>query len=463
MSSAAAAERKYWLTSGMFTLMQRFGVQLFGLGMVPIVFRSFGDNKAAAGIWFLFLTGVSILEVGRIGLQQNALVKYLSNCEEGDYAKISTASFVLNLIVTAFMVIALLALSGPIGALESIQSPELTTMLRIYCLTTVLLIPFFQSNFMGQANLDFKGMFWSDFVRQGLLFVYMFVVFMWGNGLDLITLAKVQVLTAVVASGIAYYFAKPYMQFEKVIDWKWVKELFRYGKFVMGTNLSTMVYKSIDKFMLAVLLSPVAVTAYEAAIKVTNMAEIPTFSMAAILFPQSARRMQEGKTVIKDLYEKAVGAIFALLIPGIIFVLIFAEWIIWIVAGEKYLDSAYLLRLTILYGLFIPFAVQFGTVLDSIGKPKINFWFTLGGAVLNIVLNIVFISYFGIAGAAYGTLVTYLFAFIGMQYILNKMLNVKAYRVFYYMFDFYGQIWDMVKNKLGGGNESEKLKKSKVL
>ena len=214
--SSAAAERKYWLTSGMFTLLQRFGVQLFGLGMVPIVFRSFGDNKESAGIWFLFLTGVSILEVGRIGLQQNALIKYLSDCEESDYPKISTASLILNFIVTGIMVVALLALSGPIG--QSLGSPEMTTMLRIYCITTVFLIPFFQSNFMAQANLDFKGMFWSDFIRQGLLFVYMFVVFMWGNGLELITLAKVQVLTAIVASAIAYYFAKSYIRFKNVIE-----------------------------------------------------------------------------------------------------------------------------------------------------------------------------------------------------------------------------------------------------
>jgi len=455
--SSAAAERKYWLTSGMFTLMQRFGVQLFGLGMVPIVFRSFTAEDA--GFWFAFLTGVSILEVGRMGLQQNALMKYLSDCDEEDYVRISTASLILNIIVTAVMVLALLLISGPVGAY--FDKPELTSMLRIYCLTTVFLIPFFQSNFTGQANLDFKGMFWSDFTKQGLLFFYMLVVFMWGSGLNLVTLAKVQVLTAVIASAIAYYCAKPYMRFNKIVDWKWVKKLFHFGKFVMGSNLSTMVYKSIDKFMLMFLVSPAAVTAYEAAIKVTNIAEIPTFSMAAILFPQSARRMKEGKTVIKELYEKAVGAIFALLIPGIIFVLIFAEWIIWIVAGEKYLDSAYLLRLTILYGLFIPYAVQFGTVLDSIGKPKINFWFTLGGAVLNIILNFIFISYFGIVGAAYGTLVTYLIAFGGMQYLLYKMLNVKAHKAFYYMFDFYGQIWDMIKKKLGGG--SEKLESSKVL
>lgn len=443
--SETASSKKYWLTSGMFTLLQRFGVQLFGLGMAPIIFRGM-ESKAEAGEWFIFLTAVSILEVGRAGLQQNALIKYLADCTEKDYQKIATASIVLNLLVTVFMVIGLLLIGDFLGI--QLESQSLPEMLKIYCLTTVLLIPFFQFNFMGQANLDFKGMFWSDFTRQGLLFFYMLIVFLLGEKLELIDLAKVQVITAAVASLIAWYCAKPYLRFSKKIDWGWVNTLFSFGKYVMGTNLSTMVYKSIDKFMLAGLLSSAATGTYEAAIKVTNMAEVPTFSMASILFPQSARRVSEGRAAIKALYEKAVGAIFALLLPGIIGVLIFAEWIIWIVAGDEYLDSANLLRLTILYGLFVPYAVQFGTILDSVGKPKVNFWFTMTGAVLNIVFNYIFISKFGIVGAAYGTLVTYILTFVGMQIILNKMFGVKAHRAFHYMFGFYGQAWEMVKTKL---------------
>ena len=434
-------DKKYWVVSGFFTLMQRFGVQFFGLAMAPILFRSF--SKSDMGDWVIFLTAVSILEVGRIGLQQNALIKYLTTAEdEASYRSIATASFALNLMVTGIMVI-LLWLIAPLTG-EWFNSASLPTMFRIYCLTTILLVPFLQFNYMGQANLDFKGMFWSDFVRQGMLFFFILFTFLAGGELTLVGLAKVQLLTAVVASVVAGYFAKRYLRFNRFVDWEQVNELFQYGKFVLGTNLSAMLYKTIDKFMLGGLLGSAATASYDAAIKVTNMADIPTNSMASILFPQSARRINNGKSAVKELYEKAVGAIFALLIPGIVTVLIFAETIIVLLAGADYADSAGLLRLTILYGLFIPYAVQFGTVLDSIGKPKINFWFTGAGALLNVVLNFVFIMNFGIYGAVYGTLITYLITFFFMQRLLYKMFGIQAWAAFKYMFDFYGQIKDIL-------------------
>lgn len=441
---SAESGKNYWLTSGMFTLLQRFGVQVFGLGMAPIIFRAF--SPAQAGIWFLFLTTVSVLEVSRVGLQQNALIKFLANCNEEDYRTISTASLVLNFIMTAFMILSLILGAKPLANL--LDAPDLEQMLYIYCLTTVILIPFFQFNYTGQANLDFKGMFWSDFSRQGMLFFFILGMFLTEQELTLIGLAKMQVLTALAGSGVAWYTQRDYLRFAKKIDRAKVLELFHFGKYVLGTNLSTMIYKTIDKFMLGGLIGTAAAGVYEVAIKVTNMAEIPTHSMANILFPQSARRMKEEKRAIRNLYEKAVGAIFALLLPGIVFVLLFADIIILIVAGEQYQDSANILRLTILYGLFIPFAVQFGTVLDSIGKPKINFLFTFGGAALNIVLNYIFIRNFGIIGAAYGTLVTYSLTFVGMQWILYRMFEVKSWRVFQHTIGFYEQLLSLVKTKL---------------
>ncbi|MEM0994289.1 MAG: oligosaccharide flippase family protein, partial [Bacteroidota bacterium] len=246
----------------------------------------------------------------------------------------------------------------------------------------------------------------------------------------------------------SYYFARPFLQFETSVSWEWVWKLFHYGKFVMGTNLSTMFYKSTDRLMLARMLGDVPVGIYDAALKITNLAEAPTFSMASILFPQSARRMKAGKGAIKLLYEKAVGAILAILMPALIFVLIFAEYLILIVAGEDYLEAANILRLTMFYGLFIPFAVQFGTVLDSTGRPRINFIFTVISATLNIIFNYIFIAKFGIIGAAYGTLVTYLLSFIAMQVYLNRIFGVLAYNAFFYSFQFYKRILEILRKKL---------------
>ncbi len=401
-----------------------------------LLFRSL--SKEDFGYWVAFLTIVAILEVGRIGLLQNALVKYLTTCEEEDYAKITTASLGLNIILTGIIVLILWFVAPFICIWLNAES--LIPLLKIYCVTTICLVPYFQFNFIQQSNLDFKGIFWSGFGKQGLMFVYVGCLFLFVSEISLMQLAVFQIITACVGSLISFLYARKYLRFSKDVSWEWINKLFHFGKYVLGTNLSTMLYKSIDKMMLLAIpvAGPVAVAIYEAAIKVTNFTDVPTFSMANILFPQSAKRLKEGgKTEVKKLYEKAVGAILTIMLPCIIGVMVLSEFIIGILAGSEYLEAANLLRWTILYGLFMPFAVQFGTVLDSIGKPKINFYFTLGSMILNIILNYYFITRYGVFGAAFGTLLTYATSFIFMQFLLYKELNIKAYRAFFYMFDFY--------------------------
>jgi len=116
------------------------------------------------------------------------------------------------------------------------------------------------------------------------------------------------------------------------------------------------------------------------------------------------------------------------------------------IPAEKYLEAAPVLRLTILYGVFLPFAIQFGTILDSIGRPKINFTFTLIGVILNVTLNYIFIKVLnmGIFGAAYGTLLTYGISFALYQIVLRRMFGVNALLAFTHIPSFYRQGWDIV-------------------
>lgn len=397
-------------------------------------------SKEALGTWVLFLSITSILEVGRIGLLQNALVKYLATSGREEAGSITTASFILNGILTSLIVALLLWFSPRIGNI--FNAPELTVLLRIYCLTTVALIPFFQSNYIQQANLDFKGIFWGNLVKGGVLFSYILYLFLNKNDISLTSLAKAQIGAAVAASIVSWLFARRFALFSRKINWKWVGRLFMFGIFTFGTNFCTQLYKNIDKLLLGFLPGggKAAVALYDAAIRVTNLADVPTASMSSMLYPQSAKRVGEGKEAIKELYEKAVGAILALMVPTVVGVMIFAEWIIYIVAGPSYVEAANLLRITILFGLFLPYAVQFGTVLDSIGQPQVNFIYTLGSLVLTIGFNIIFINQMGAYGAAIGTLFAYALTFVAMQLYLRKHLGVNVFSPFFYMVVFYKRI-----------------------
>ena len=431
-----SSDKKYWLRSGFFSLFERGSVFLFGFGSFLFLVRLL--SKEDFGTWVIFLTTTSFIEVGRSGLLQNALVKYLTTCKEGDYGIISTASLITNFFLTGASIILLLLVAQPLSLWQN--SMVLASLVKIYAITTLVLLPFQQFNYIQQANLDFKGIFWSNFTKQGLFFLFIVGCFLLGVEISLILLAQAQIFTALSGAVVSFVFARKYLRFSRNIDWAWTRKLFHFGKYVFGTNLSAMLYKTIDKYMLGSLVGVAFTGAYENAIKVTNLAEVPTFSIAAVVFPQGAKKIEsEGRPAIKILYEKSVGAIFALILPFILFIFLFPDFVINVIAGPRWSESIPVLRLTILYGLFLPFAIQFGTVLDSMGKPKINFYFTILGAILNVILNYIFITKYGLIGAAYGTLITYSVTFTLNQLVLYKILNVKAFNAFAYTFKFYTQ------------------------
>lgn len=210
--------------------------------------------------------------------------------------------------------------------------------------------------------------------------------------------------------------------------------------------MATMTYKNVDRFILGFFLLD-KVSTYDLAIKVNTLTEVPTMTLASILFPQSARRSSDtegGESSAKFLYEKSVGVLLAILLPAVIFILLFADIIIQVIGSEKYMESVPLLRITIFYGIFTAFAMQFGTILDSIGKPKLNFYITCLGALVSLGLNAFFIKYFGLYGAAYGSLLAMTIMFIVMQTVLKRLLNVNTASTLIYMVGFYKEIWSKI-------------------
>jgi len=324
------------------------------------------------------------------------------------------------------------------------EAEELSTLLKIYCVTTFALIPYFQCNFTQQANLDFKGVFFATLTKSGFLFGFIAYIFLLKKEMTLVDLAIWQGIGSAASSLVSYLFCRKYLTFSSTVNWDWVKKLFHYGKYVFGTNLSAMLYKGIDKLMLGKLATTAATGIYETAIRVTNMADVPTLAMANILFPQSARQAKDGKKAMKNLYENAVAAILTIMIPAILFVECFAEFIIWFIAGNKYVDYADLLRLTILYGFFMPFTVQFGTIMDAYKSPKVNFRFTILSMVLNVIFNYIFITQMGVYGAAVGTLMTYLTVFGLIQVILKREFEINFLNCFKNMIGFYKKGFNLI-------------------
>jgi O-antigen/teichoic acid export membrane protein len=440
--------RQYWIKSGILTLLEKGSGLVFAVGSAAILFRSLSKEDFAA--WGIFLLITYFLEMGRSGLIQNGLLRHLTLNRENpsDYAAISTASFTINLFFSVCSNIVLWLAAD--WLIVFYHAPQIASVLPVYFITNFIMAFFYHCNFVQQANLEFRGIFWGTFFFRGALFAWILCCKLSGMAIQLQPLAISMLIGASVGSLASWLYARPFLHFTKTLDFQWVGKLVSYGKYVLGTNLSTMFYKSIDKLTLGHLAGPAAFAVYDAAAKVTQLIETPSFTMAAIVFPQSARRMErDGPAGIAYLYERSVGAILAIILPFLAGTLLFAEPVIWVFAGPKYMESANILRLTAFFGLFLPFAVQSGTILDSIGRPALNFVCTFFTAALNLGLSYLFVREFGMFGAALATLTGYAVSFIILQRILYRQYGIRWWRAFSHIAGFYRMGYHMIQSKLG--------------
>lgn len=449
LSGAAQKFRgSYWLSSGSYSLINKIASMFFGLANFWILIRVM--SKDDYGTWILYYTIVNLMEMSKQGFVRNPLIRFLNINSNEDSPKIQSASLYLNTIIGGIELLLLGVGAMFLGQLW--DAPQIGSLFLIYMVATVALIPINHFDIVQQARFQFKGTTISNLIRQGGLFLFISTVYVFGYVLkvepfsyyqfDLITLAIVQ-CSAIILSGLfSYFYSKKFVSFSKKVDKKWTKDLFDYGVFTFGTNVSSTIYKSIDSWMLGSMLGKQEVTNFAPAIRVSNLVEVPTDTLTSVLFPKLSQRIAtEGMGTAKYLYEKAVGTLTAIMLPVVLGVIIFAKYVIIIIAGSKFINTVPILHVTMLFGLIIPFNRLMGITLDAIGKAKVNFAYVLLNTSINIVSNYFFIRQFGTIGAAYGTLTTYLISLVYNQYYLYHNLNIRLTGVFRHFLEFYGKMF----------------------
>ena len=429
----------YWIKSGILNVLQNFSGVFFGFAGFYILVRVL--NKQDFGIWTLFMSVTTILEAIRSGLIQNALIKYLSSSQKAEHPDIIAASTFISGIVTAVSILLVVLFAPYLSRLWS--SPQLVYLLYSYVVVFILSGILTQFNAVEQANLKFSGIFVNNLVRQSTFFGFVLISYLVNFKIELVYLVWVQAFSLVLSVAVAYSYIRHNFSFSLSMGKPWLGRLFGYGKYAFGTSVSSLLSGTVDQMMLGALLSPAASGAFNIAVRITNLIDIPGNAIAVVVFPQSSKRMEEeGTGAIKYLYEKSVGTTLALVLPGVLFLYFFSDYVIHFIAGEKYVDSIPLLQVTLLYCLLIPYGRQFGTILDSIGKTKITFLVVVGTTIVNLGLNFIFIKRMGVMGAAYATLVSNIVGFIVAQIILKKEIGVSLWNTLIYLVRFYPEFFE---------------------
>ncbi len=386
------------LSAGAYSLMSRAAE--FVLGFLGFMLLVRVLDKETFGVWVLFITVTSIVDMARSGFLQNGLIRFLAGEEEqGERTILLTASLVLNILLTFLFIIGLWQI-GPY--LEDwVNADRLAGLLLIHCAVLPVLVLLTQYNIVMQARMDFRALFWSGIVRTLPFFGFITYSFLFSPHLSLTELAWAQNACLVLATGAAWWQSRSYLHFARRWSKGWIWRIFHFGKFVFGTNLVSMLSNSLDKFMLGAFLSPVQVAVCNAAGRVMNFIEVPVNSVAVVTYPRAAGQAAKGEEdALVRLYESSVGKMLAMTIPFFLFVLLCAEWIILLVAGPDYGEAVLFLRIISLLALIRPFDRQAGIFLDATGLPGLNFLLVVLTLILTILLQVVLIHGTGLYGAA---------------------------------------------------------------
>lgn len=171
-------------------------------------------------------------------------------------------------------------------------------------------------------------------------------------------------------------------------------------------SVSTTVYTNLDNVMLGFMTSDEAVGYYGAAVKIKNILVGLVTSVSAVLLPRASYYVDKGmiEEFLRILRKTMNFILLAALSLSIYFFLFAREGIIFL-SGEAYegavIPMMIIMPTLVLIGMTNVIGIQ---MMVPLGMEKQVLYSEIIGAVVDLILNMIFIPKFGASGAALGTL-----------------------------------------------------------
>ncbi|MED4060196.1 flippase [Priestia megaterium] len=196
----------------------------------------------------------------------------------------------------------------------------------------------------------------------------------------------------------------------KLLDWKpsvlMAKELLKDSWPLIISGMAVVLYMRIDQVMIKAMLGEKELGYYSAS---SRLAELWYF-IPTVIVSSTFPLIVKLKSTNEFMYYKRLQNLYNILtwvaiIIGIV-VMFLSEIIVNLLFGEGYNKSASVLSISIWASVFVFQGVARGNWIRTENLQHYTYWYTLSGCAVNIVLNLFFIKYYGIAGAAFATLIS---------------------------------------------------------
>lgn len=199
------------------------------------------------------------------------------------------------------------------------------------------------------------------------------------------------------------------------------KRLLKKSYHYILSGMMATIYAQTDKLMLKQTMGEAEVGYYATAVAICHMW---TFILTAIIdamYPTIIQSFKKGAEVFNKKNRQLYALIFYITVFVSIMFLLFGEFGIWVLYGEEYLPAALPLKIVTWYTAFSFFGVARNAWMVCNEKQKYLKYMYIIAAVMNVVLNLVFIPLWGAAGAAVASLITEISTSIVFPYCIKEL------------------------------------------
>lgn len=361
----------------------------------------------------------ALLGINNYGSRE--IAKVAQRGDRSELSKLFCEIYYMQLILGVVMVILYFVLMPVFGG----QYQHILILQSIFLVSAVFDINWF---FFGLEN--FKLTVSRNVIIKSLSLVLIFVFVR--SEADLSKYVLIMSLSTLVSQLFLWLYVKKYVNFVK----RGFREIFRHLRQCLVLFVPVVaysIYRIMDKTMLGAISGTIPLGYYQNAEAIINIPVALVAALGTVMLPSMSKKMETREFNKK--FFSSFELMFLFVVPVIVSLINIGPDLATVFYGGAFTESGYIIRVLAITILFAGIANVVRTnFLIPRRKDKIYVISTILGAIVNLILNLIFIPKFGVYGACIGTIAAELSVMI--YQILKTKVDIK-YRKMLKIFAIY--------------------------
>lgn len=269
------------------------------------------------------------------------------------------------------------------------------------------------------SNLLFLKALINDFLCYGVRVIGLIILLSLGE-LNLLNTFLVMAFSGLLGMIIGYIDTKIYIQFQNIDIKSSLKINWNFGKWLLGNNIFAWVNTQIYIFVASSFLGPSAPARLSATQNLLNPTNILMQGLQNYYLPLGVKGYKDkGISFLKQFIRKYLFIISSILIFYSLLINLNASNLLYLLYGNKYSGSEYLLFLWSIAYIVTGFSRPYMLGLNILKKPRTGFFTYMIISILSIMLVVPIINLLGIEGMIYWSIFTGIIIFL-INFIIYK-------------------------------------------